>query len=300
MSPGDARPGFSSATANASRSTSCRTSAPTRSRWRSSSGCRASGRPRRERLDRGENGLGRRTIRGRCGIRQHLLRRGRARAVLPAGHLAGLQVGVHAIGDHGDRAGHRHLGARVPLPGLAGASALPRQAPPHRARRDGRRGPAGAGGDARARAVRTAELRRGDGANPRACTSRGSARRRPRMNPFREILRRGVEMAARSDSPIHRARPDGGIAAFENHHDPGQRLSREEAIRVWTTGGAQLAHQEDKEEPGTRQARGPHGVRRGPVPRGRSRSARPVLSTSASDGTCSRREIGRAATDLLV
>ena len=52
------------------------------------------------------------------------------------------------------------------------------------------------------------------------------------MNPFREILRRGVEMAAGVRLADHRARPDGGIAAFENHHDPGQRLSREEAIRV--------------------------------------------------------------------
>ena len=44
-----------------------------------------------------------------------------------------------------------------------------------------------------------------------------------------------------------------GVAAFEGHHDPEQRLGREEAIRVFTLGSARLAHQEDKKgslEPG--------------------------------------------------
>jgi len=73
------------------------------------------------------------------------------------------------------------------------------------------------------------------------------------MNPFRDILQRGIEMGAGSDSPITTIDPMAGIAAFEAHHDPLQRLSRGEAMRVFTTGSARLAHQEGKKgslEPG--------------------------------------------------
>jgi predicted amidohydrolase YtcJ len=66
------------------------------------------------------------------------------------------------------------------------------------------------------------------------------------MNPFRGMLDRGIEMGAGSDSPITTLDPMVGIAAFGAHHDPGQRLTREEAIRVFTLGSARLAHQEDK------------------------------------------------------
>ena len=73
------------------------------------------------------------------------------------------------------------------------------------------------------------------------------------MNPFRGMLERGIEIGAGSDSPITTIDPMVGIAAFGAHHDPGQRLTREEAIRVFTLGSARLAHQEDKKgslEPG--------------------------------------------------
>ncbi len=73
------------------------------------------------------------------------------------------------------------------------------------------------------------------------------------MNPFRDLLQRGIELGAGSDSPITTIDPMAGIAAFEAHHDPVQRLAREEAIRVFTLGSARLAHQEDKKgslEPG--------------------------------------------------
>jgi predicted amidohydrolase YtcJ len=66
------------------------------------------------------------------------------------------------------------------------------------------------------------------------------------MNPFRSLLERGVEMGAGSDSPITTIDPMVGITAFERHHDPSQRLSREEAIRAYTLGGARLAHLEEK------------------------------------------------------
>jgi predicted amidohydrolase YtcJ len=73
------------------------------------------------------------------------------------------------------------------------------------------------------------------------------------MNPFRDLLRRGLEVGSGSDTPITTIDPLAAVAAFEGHHDPAQRLSREEAVRVCTTGSARLAHLEDKKgtlEPG--------------------------------------------------
>jgi predicted amidohydrolase YtcJ len=73
------------------------------------------------------------------------------------------------------------------------------------------------------------------------------------MNPFRGLLERGIEIGAGSDSPITTLDPLVAIAAFGSHHDPAQRLTREEAIRACTLGSARLAHQEDKKgslEPG--------------------------------------------------
>jgi hypothetical protein len=73
------------------------------------------------------------------------------------------------------------------------------------------------------------------------------------MNPFRDLVHRGVELGAGSDSPITSIDPMVGVAAFESHHEPTQRLSRAEAIRVYTVGSARLAHHEDKKgslEPG--------------------------------------------------
>jgi predicted amidohydrolase YtcJ len=66
------------------------------------------------------------------------------------------------------------------------------------------------------------------------------------MNPFRTMLERGVEVGSGSDSPVTPLDPLLGVSALERHHDPAQRLTREEAIRVSTIGGARLAHQEDK------------------------------------------------------
>ncbi len=74
------------------------------------------------------------------------------------------------------------------------------------------------------------------------------------MNPFRNLLERGLEVGAGSDSPITSIDPMVGIAAFETHHDATQRLSREEAVRTYTIGSARLAHLEEKKgslAPGT-------------------------------------------------
>jgi predicted amidohydrolase YtcJ len=73
------------------------------------------------------------------------------------------------------------------------------------------------------------------------------------MNPFRTMLQRGLVVGAGSDAPVTPLNPWTGVAAMEHHHDPAQRLSRLEAIRVHTAGSARMAHQEEKKgvlEPG--------------------------------------------------
>lgn len=77
--------------------------------------------------------------------------------------------------------------------------------------------------------------------------------RAARMNPFRTMLERGMTVGGGSDSPVTALDPAAGVLALERHHDPLQRLSREEAVRVFTIGGATLANLEEKKgrlEPG--------------------------------------------------
>jgi predicted amidohydrolase YtcJ len=66
------------------------------------------------------------------------------------------------------------------------------------------------------------------------------------MNPFRTLLDRGVEVGVGSDAPITALDPMRALEALEHHHDHAQRLSRREAIRLHTIGSARVAHQEDK------------------------------------------------------
>jgi predicted amidohydrolase YtcJ len=66
------------------------------------------------------------------------------------------------------------------------------------------------------------------------------------MNPFWTLLGRGLEVGAGSDSPVTPLDPMYGVWSLENHHDAGQRMSREEAIRLFTIGSARLAHLEEK------------------------------------------------------
>src|SRR5207249_3392508 len=65
--------------------------------------------------------------------------------------------------------------------------------------------------------------------------------RAARMNPFWTLLGRGLEVGAGSDSPVTPLDPMYGLWSLENHHDAGQRMSREEAIRLFTIGSAPLA-----------------------------------------------------------
>jgi len=78
--------------------------------------------------------------------------------------------------------------------------------------------------------------------------------RASQMNPFKTLQERGIEIGAGSDSPITALDPVAGVSALEQHHDASQRFSRHEAIRLFTWGGARLARQEDKKghlAPGT-------------------------------------------------
>jgi predicted amidohydrolase YtcJ len=73
------------------------------------------------------------------------------------------------------------------------------------------------------------------------------------MNPFGTLLARGLEVGGGSDSPVTPLDPMFGLWALENHHDPSQRMSREQAVRMFTVGSARLAHLEEKKgqlEPG--------------------------------------------------
>ena len=66
------------------------------------------------------------------------------------------------------------------------------------------------------------------------------------MNPFRTMLERGIEVGIGSDAPITPLDPMAALEALEHHHDPAQRLSRAEAIRLHTVGSARVGHHEDK------------------------------------------------------
>ena len=73
------------------------------------------------------------------------------------------------------------------------------------------------------------------------------------MNPFTTLVARGLSLGAGSDSPMTELDPMLSLWALENHHDPSQRMTREEAVYLCTTGSATLAHQEEKKgrlEPG--------------------------------------------------
>lgn len=161
-------------------------------------------------------------------------------------HLAGLQIGVHAIGDEAieqalrvweqvyqalDSRGRRHFRARrhriehfeLPDPGQVERTAMLGLAVSVNPSFDAEWGHRGGLYDGRLGWDRAAG-----------------------MNPFRSLVDRGIEVGVGSDSPITPLDPIRIMQALENHHDPAQRFSRDDAVRLLTTGSARLAHQEDK------------------------------------------------------
>ncbi len=168
-------------------------------------------------------------------------------------HLAGLQVGVHAIGDAAiervittwervyqalDSRGRRHFRARrhrIEHFEMGGGSLLERAA-------------------ALGLAISVQPTFDAEWGSPGGMYEhRLGADRAAAMNPFRELIARGLEVGAGSDSPITTIDPLVGVVALEQHHDPSQRLLRDEAFRLYAMGAARLAGQEDKKgnlEPG--------------------------------------------------
>lgn len=169
------------------------------------------------------------------------------------GHLAGLQVGVHAIGDAAieqvvstwervyqalDSRARRHFRARrhrIEHFEMADVRMMERAA-------------------ALGLGISVQPTFDAEWGHPGGLYEQGlGPARASAMNAFRDLFERGLEVGAGTDTPITTVDPMVAVAAFEGHHDPMQRLSREEAFRVCTAGSARLAHQEDKKgtlEPG--------------------------------------------------
>ena len=169
-------------------------------------------------------------------------------------HLAGLQVGLHAIGDAAieqavscwelvyqmlDSRARRHFRAR-------------------RHRIEHFEMPSAAQTERAARLGLAASVQPAFdvewGGRGQLYEQRLGETRASQMNPFKTLQERGIEIGAGSDSPITALDPAAGVSALEQHHDPLQRFTRQEAIRLFTRGGARLARQEDKKghlAPGT-------------------------------------------------
>jgi predicted amidohydrolase YtcJ len=69
-------------------------------------------------------------------------------------------------------------------------------------------------------------------------------RRAKSMNPFADLWRRGVPMGGSSDAHVTPLDPWHGVAAAVHHHRPSQRLGLPVAMEVFTLGGRILARQE--------------------------------------------------------
>jgi predicted amidohydrolase YtcJ len=69
-------------------------------------------------------------------------------------------------------------------------------------------------------------------------------RRAKSMNPFADLWRRGVPTGGSSDSYVTPLDPWHGVAAAVHHHRPSQRLGLPVALEVFTLGGRILARQE--------------------------------------------------------
>ncbi len=195
-------------------------------------------------------------------------------------HLAGLQVGVHAIGDAAieqalrvwervyralDSRSRRHFRARrhrLEHFEMASSSRVERAA--------------ALGLAVSIQPVFDAAWGQEGG----MYEDRLGAERARTMNPFRTMVARGLEVGAGSDSPVSPLDPMLGIWALENHHDPAQRMSREEAVRLFTIGAARLAHLEKRGrlEPGASADFAAYEVDPFAVPD--VRELRPVLTVS--------------------
>jgi len=155
--------------------------------------------------------------------------------------MAGIQVGVHAIGDRAIGQALRCARRAVRAIGHA-----PFAACRHRIEHVELLGSDGAD--------RMAELGLAAGVQPAFDAAWGGpdgmyerrlgSRRAKSMNPFADLWRRGVPMGGASDSGVTPLNPWHGVAAAVHHHRAPQRLGLPVALELFTLGGRILARQE--------------------------------------------------------
>jgi predicted amidohydrolase YtcJ len=155
--------------------------------------------------------------------------------------LAGVQVGVHAIGDLAIGQALRCARRAVRAVGPTAFRTCR-----HRIEHVELLGADGA--DRMAELGLAASVQPGFDAawgGPRGMYARRLGPRRAKsMNPFADLWRRGVPMGGSSDSHVTPLDPWHGVAAAVHHHRPSQRLGLPVALEVFTLGGRILARQE--------------------------------------------------------
>lgn len=162
------------------------------------------------------------------------------------GHSAGLQVGVHAIGDRAieqvlgvwervyrslDSRERRHFRAR-------------RHRIEHFSMATGRQIERAAMLGLAASVQPTFDQAWGQQGG--LYESRLGADRAHGMHAIKSMLDRGIEVGAGSDAPVAPLDPWRSVHALQAAHDTTQRLSRFEAIRLHTLGSARLAYHDEK------------------------------------------------------
>jgi predicted amidohydrolase YtcJ len=155
--------------------------------------------------------------------------------------MAGVQVGVHAIGDLAIGQALRCARRAVRVVGHTAFAACR-----HRIEHVELLGSDGAD--------RMAELGLAAGVQPAFDAAWGGpdgmyerrlgSRRAKSMNPFADLWRRGVPMGGSSDSHVTPLDPWHGVAAAVHHHRAPQRLGTPVALELFTLGGRILARQE--------------------------------------------------------
>jgi predicted amidohydrolase YtcJ len=155
--------------------------------------------------------------------------------------LAGVQVGVHAIGDAAIGQALRCARRAVRAVGPTAFRACR-----HRIEHVELLGSDGA--DRMAELGLAASVQPGFdaawGGSDGLYARRLGARRAKSMNPFADLWRRGVPTGGSSDSAVTPMDPWHGVAAAVHHHRPSQRLGPAVAVEVFTLGGRVLARQE--------------------------------------------------------
>lgn len=166
------------------------------------------------------------------------------RAFFDAGDRAGLQVGVHAIGDAAIDAvvdAWRWVAARRDAEGVRRLAARR-----HRIEHFEMPSPSAIRGAAELGLVASVQSTfDATWGGPGGLYERAlGIDRAGQMNPFRTLRSSGVRVAAGTDAPITSIDPLASLVAFGRHHRSDERLTRTEALEAMTRGAAGAAHEE--------------------------------------------------------